>query len=328
MRLDQLTRRAVILLLGGAVAWPIGARAQEPGRIYRLGAVFASPRNAPFHVALLGELRRLGFIDGQNLMVDERGYGLRVDQMEEHAAEVVKSGVDVILAGGDAAVRAAQRTTAQIPILALTDDMVGQGFVRSLAKPGGNTTGVTLLASELDGKRQEILLEALPGARRIATLSDTNVSRASQLKALEDAARARGVELSVHRVTQVEEITPAVDAAKASNAAGLNVLASALFFNNRKIILDRAAALQLPAMYQWPEWAEEGGLIGYGPRILQLYRDIMSRQLAALLRGAKPADLPVEQPTRFDLVINLKAAQAIGHDIPAGLVLRADKVIE
>jgi ABC-type uncharacterized transport system substrate-binding protein len=210
----------------------------------------------------------------------------------------------------------------------LTDDMVGQGFVRSLAKPGGNTTGVTLLASELDGKRQEILLEALPGARRIATLSDTNVSRPSQLKALEDAARARGVELSVHRVTQVEEITPAVDAAKASNAAGLNVLASALFFNNRKIILDRAAALQLPAMYQWPEWAEEGGLIGYGPRILQLYRDIMSRQLAALLRGTKPADLPVEQPTRFDLVINLKAAQAIGHDIPAGLVLRADKVIE
>jgi putative tryptophan/tyrosine transport system substrate-binding protein len=115
---------------------------------------------------------------------------------------------------------------------------------------------------------------------------------------------------------------------KLLNAAGLNVLASALFFNNRKIILDRAAALRLPAMYQWPEWAEEGGLIGYGPRILQLYRDIMSRQLAALLRGTKPADLPVEQPTRFELVINLKAAQAIGHDIPAGLVLRADKVIE
>jgi putative ABC transport system substrate-binding protein len=279
-------------------------------------------------VAFFAELRRLGFIEGQNLAVDERGYGLRVEQMDEHAAELAQSGVDVIGVGGDAAVRAAQRAISQIPILALTDDMVGQGFVRSLAKPGGNTTGVTLLASELDGKRQEILLEALPGARRIATLSDTNVSRPSQLKALEDAARARGVELSVHRVTQVEEITPAVDAAKASNAAGLNVLASALFFNNRKIILDRAAALQLPAMYQWPEWAEEGGLIGYGPRILQLYRDIMSRQLAALLRGTKPADLPVEQPTRFDLVINLKAAQAIGHDIPAGLVLRADKVIE
>src|SRR5262249_44944567 len=203
------------------------------------------------HVALLGELRRFGFIDGENLMVDERGHALRVDQIEEHAAEVVKSGVDVIMVGGDAAVRAAQQATIQIPILALTDDMVGQGFVRSLAKPGGNTTGVTLLASELDGKRQEILLEAFAGARRIPTLSDTNVSRPSELKALEDAARARGVELSVHRVTQLEEIAPAVDAAKASNAAGLNVLASALFFNNRNIILDRAQALRLPAMYQW-----------------------------------------------------------------------------
>ena len=328
MQFGQLKRRAVISLLGCAVAWPFAARAQEPGRIYRLGAVFASPREAPHHVAFFAELRRLGFIEGQNLAVDARGYGLRVDQMDEHAAEVVKSGVDVIMVGGDAAVRAAQQATAQIPILALTDDMVGQGFVRSLAKPGGNTTGVTLLASELDGKRQEILLEALPGARRIATLSDTNVSRPSELKALEDAARARGVELSVHRVTQLEEIAPAVDAAKASNAAGLNVLASALFFNNRNIILDRAAALRLPAMHQWPEWAEEGGLIGYGPRILQLYRDIMSRQLAALLRGTKPADLPVEQPTRFELVINLRTAQAMGHDIPAGLVLRADKVVE
>ena len=324
MRFGQLKRRVVISLLGCAVAWPFAARAQEPGRIYRLGAVFASPREAPHHVAFFAELRRLGFIEGQNLAVDARGYGLRVDQMDEHAAEVVKSGVDVIMVGGDAAVRAAQQATIQIPILALTDDMVGQGFVRSLAKPGGNTTGVTLLASELDGKRQEILVEALPGARHIATLSDTNVSRSSELKALE----ARGVELSVHRVTQLEEIAPAVDAAKASNAAGLNVLASALFFNNRNIILDRAAALRLPAMYQWPEWAEEGGLIGYGPRILQLYRDIMSRQLAALLRGSKPADLPVEQPTRFELVINLRTAQAMGHDIPAGLVLRSDEVVE
>jgi len=324
-----MKRRDFITLLGGATAaWPLAARAQEPGRIYRLGAVVTSPREAPHHVGFFAELRRLGFIEGRNLAVDERGYALRVEQIDEHAAELAKSDVDVITVGGDAAVRAAQRATAQIPILALTDDMVGQGFVRSLAKPGGNTTGVTLLASELDGKRQEILLEALPGARRIATLSDTNVSRPSQLKTLEDAARARGVELSVHRVTQVEEITPAVDAAKALNAAGLNVLASALFFNNRKIILDRAAALQLPAMYQWPEWAEEGGLIGYGPRILQLYRDIMSRQLAALLRGTKPADLPVEQPTRFELVINLRTAQAIGLDVPAGLVLRADKVIE
>jgi putative ABC transport system substrate-binding protein len=154
--------------------------------------VHASPRDAPYHVAFFAELRRLGFIEGQNLAVDGRGYGLRVEQFEEHAAELVKAQVDVILAGGDAAVRATQWATAQIPILALTDDMVGQGFVRSLAKPGGNTTGVTILASELDGKRQEILMEAVPGVRRIAALADTNVTTPSRLRALEDAARARG----------------------------------------------------------------------------------------------------------------------------------------
>src|SRR5262245_19069169 len=187
--MPTLRRRNFIPLLGGAaVAWPLAARAQEPGRIYRLGGVFASPRDAAFHVALFGELRRLGFIGGQNLIVDWRGYGLRVEQFEEHATELVKAQVDVVLAGGDAAVRAARQATAQIPILAFTDDMVGQGFVRSLAKPGGNTTGVTILASELDGKRQDILMEAVPGVRRIAALADTNVTRPSQLQALQHAA--------------------------------------------------------------------------------------------------------------------------------------------
>jgi putative ABC transport system substrate-binding protein len=322
-------RRQFITLLGGAAAaWPLAARAQEPGRIYRLGVAASSPRDAPHHIAFFDELRRLGFIEGQNLLVDLAGYGLTVEQFEQHAAELVKARVDVIMAGGDAAVRAAQRATTEIPILALTDDMVGQGFVRSLAQPGGNTTGVTILASELDGKRQEILIEAVPGVRRVATLADTNTTPPSALRALEDAARARGVELSVHPVARREEIASAVDAAKASGAGALNVLGSALLFNNRSIIFERVAALRLPAIYQWPEMAEQGGLIGYGPLIVQLYRDILSRQLAKLLRGAKATDLPVEQPTRFELVINLKAAKAIGHEVPAGLVLRADKVIE
>jgi putative tryptophan/tyrosine transport system substrate-binding protein len=328
MQFDRLKRREFITLAGGAAAWPLAALAQEPGRIYRLGTVLTGARDAPYYVTLLEELRRFGFIDGQNLAVDASGYGLRPDQFEAHAAELVKAEVDVIFAGGDAAVRATQRATDKIPIVAMTDDMVGQGFVRSLAKPGGNTTGVTLLAFELDGKRQEILLEALPGAHRIAALADMNVSTPSQLKVLEDAAHARGVELSIHRAMRPEDIVPAVDAAKGSDAGGLNVLASALFFNNRRIISERVAVLGVPAMYQWPEWVDEGGLIGYGPRIFQLYRDILSRQLAAVLRGTKPADLPVEQPTRFELVINLKTAAAIGLDIPAGLVLRADKVIE
>jgi putative ABC transport system substrate-binding protein len=261
-------------------------------------------------------------------MVDWQGYGLRVEQFDEHAAELVKAQVDVIQAGGDAAVRAAQRATTEIPILALTDDMVGQGFVRSLAKPGGNTTGVTILASELDGKRLEILIEATPGVRRVAAIADRNVSPPSHLKTLEDAARKRGIEVSVCWVARQEDIASAIDAAKASDARALNVLASALLFNNRTIIFDRVAMLHLPAIYQWPEMADQGGLIGYGPRITQLYRDVQSRQLIKLLRGTKPADIPVEQPTKFELVINLRAAKAIGHEVPAGLVLRADKVIE
>jgi putative ABC transport system substrate-binding protein len=171
-------------------------------------------------------------------------------------------------------------------------------------------------------------MEAVPGLRRIAALADSNIIAPRRLQALQDAARARGVEFSVHRVAKPEEIVPAIDAAKTAGAAALNVLATSLLFNNRWVIFERAAALRVPAMYQFPEMAEEGGLIGYGPRLVQIYRELMTRQLVKLLRGAKLADLPVEQPTKFELVINLQTATAIGHEVPAGLVLRADKVIE
>ena len=323
-----MNRRAFITLLGAALACPFAARAQEPGRTYRLGGLHIAPRDAPHHVAFFEELRRFGFVEGQNLRVDSGGYGLRVDELAEHALGLVKARVDVILAGGDPAVRAAQRATAEIPILGLTDDMVGKGFVRSLAKPGGNTTGVTILASELDGKRQEILIEAMPGVSRIAALLDGATTPLSHLEELARAARARGVELSLHRASRPEEIAPAIDAAKASGARALNVLASAFLFNNRPIIFERVAALRLPAVYQWPEIADEGGLIGYGPRIVQLYRDVMARQVVRLMRGANPADIPVEQPTKFELVVNLKTARALGLDLPSNLAARADGVIE
>jgi ABC-type uncharacterized transport system substrate-binding protein len=324
-----MKRRVFITWLGGVMAtWPFVARGQEPGRIYRLGALFASPRDAPHSVALFDELRRLGFIEGSNLVIDAAGYGLPPERMEVHAADLMSGPVDVIVAAGDAAVRAAQRATTSIPILAFTDDMVGQGFVHSLSKPGGNITGVTILASELDGKRQEILIEAVPGARRIAALVDSNVTTPSQLSMLEDAARARGIELSIHRVAWREEIGSAIDAAKATGAGALNVLASSLLFNSRAFIFHRVAALRLPAVYQFPEMAEQGGLIGYGPLLVQLFHDIVSRQLAKLLRGSKPADLPVEQPTKFELVINLRTAKAMGHELPTELLSRADKLIE
>jgi len=163
---------------------------------------------------------------------------------------------------------------------------------------------------------------------RIAVLADRNTSSASHLRALEEAARTAGLEFSVHQVSSAGDILPALDGVRSSGAKALNVLASALLFNNRTTVLDRVAALRLPAIYQWPEMAAQGGLIGYGPSIVQLYKDIQGRQLVRLLRGARPADLPVEQPTKFELVINLRTAMALGLTIPQSLLTRADDIIE
>jgi putative ABC transport system substrate-binding protein len=322
-------RREFITLLGGAVAaWPLAVRAQEPGRIYRLGELSLTPRNAPWHVALFDAVKSDGLIAGQNLVVDDQGFGLRVGQLAEHASVIVKAQVDVIHCGGDPPVRAAQQATKEIPILGVAEDMVGSRFVGSLAKPGGNTTGASLLSSELDGKRQEILMEAVPGAHRYAALADVNSSSPQRLQMLEEITRARGAELLIYRVAKSEEIAGAIDAAKNSGAVALNVLASALLYNNRQIVLPRTAALALPTIYQWPTVAAEGALIGYGPRLERIYGDIISRQLVKLLRGVAPADIPVEQPTKFDLVINLTTAKALGLTIPPSVLARADEVIE
>jgi putative tryptophan/tyrosine transport system substrate-binding protein len=237
-----MKRRELFRLLGGAAAaWPLAAHPQEPGRTYRLGSLHFSPLRAPNHVAVFDELRRQGFVAGQNLWVDERGYGLHVDQLAAHAAELVKASADVIYCGGDANVRAAQQATQTIPIVAASEDMVRSGFVRSLAKPGGNTTGVSILSPELDGKRQEILTEAVPGIRRMAALADSNTNSPDQLKALQEAARARGFELSIYRVASPEEIAGAIEAAQSSGAEALNVLASSLLYGNRQIVLARVA---------------------------------------------------------------------------------------
>jgi putative ABC transport system substrate-binding protein len=324
-----MRRRDLIKAIAvSAITCPLVARAQEVSRVHRLGNLISATRDAPHHVAFYKEVERLGFIVGKNFLVDWNGYGLSSEQFAEHAAQLVKDQVDIIHAGGDAAVRAAQQGTSTIPILALADDMLGQGFVRSLSKPGGNTTGVSIVAGDLDTKRQDILIEAITGLRHLAALVDAKTTAQHQLDHLTNAARERGIELSLHQVTAVEEIAAAINAAKEEGAGALNVLASPLFFNNRPIIFERTAALELPAIYQWPEMAEQGGLIGYGPSISQLYRDVMARQFVQLLHGIKPADLPVEQPTKFEMVINLKTAKTIGLKFPTSILLRADKVIE
>jgi putative tryptophan/tyrosine transport system substrate-binding protein len=325
----DMRRRKFISLLGGAAAgWPLSALAQEAGRKYRIAFLSPIPRNRPNIVALFDELQQFGFVEGQNLTIDHRAYGQHIELLSKYAEELFATPADVIIAAGDPAIRVAQQATKTTPILASADDMVGSGFVSSLAKPGGNTTGVSFQSTELDGKRQDILIEAVPGLGRMAALADTNTTAPRRLEALQGAARAHGVTLSIHRVTSADQIAPAIDAAKKSEAGALNVLASPLFSSNRQVVIDRAAALQLPAIYQWPEMAEEGGFLGYGPRLVQIYRGILARQLIKLLRGAKPGDLPVEQPTKFEFVINMKTAKALGLAVSKSMQLLADDVIE
>jgi putative ABC transport system substrate-binding protein len=323
-----MLRREFITLIGGAAAGPFAAMAQEPGRTYRLSCLLPFTRDVPVNVAFFDEVRRRGFIEGQNLTIDYRAFAPHVDLISQYAAELVKAQPDVIYAGGGAAIRAVQQATKTIPILGITDDMVGEGLADSLARPNGNTTGISILATELDGKRQEILIEAVPGLRRMAALADSTNSVVAKLDEQREAARARNIELSIYRVAKGEEIAAAIDAAKTSGAAALNVLASPMLDVNHQLIMDRAAVLRLPAMFQWPEVGEEGGFSAYGPRLIDVLRDLQARQLVQLLRGVKLADIPVEQPTKFELVINLRTAQAIGHEVPAGLLLRADKIIE
>ena len=327
-----MRRREFIGVLSSVAAsgmvWPLAVYAQERGRMYRLGSLHQSRRDAPHHVAFFEELRRQGFVEGQNLLADAQGYGLRVDQLLEHATKIVKAQVDVIISAGAPAVRVAQEATKTIPILALSSDMVAQGFVRSLANPEGNTTGINLLAPELDGKRQEILMEVVPGARRMASLVDPKYTSPQQAQALQEAARTHGIELVNYPVSTPDEIVSAIETAKKTGAQALNVLASAFLYSNRPLIFEHVAALRMPAMYEFPTEGEEGGLIAYGPSLVQLYRDVFARQLVKLLRGAKPTDMPIEQPTKFELVVNLKTAKALGLTIPETFLTRADEVIE
>jgi putative ABC transport system substrate-binding protein len=326
----MMTRRKVIgaiAVLGGAwIHGAIGASAQEQGRTYRLGFLVPIGRQAPGIVAFFDELRSHGFIEGKNLVVVPNGFEVR-DRFDEHAAALVEAAPDAIVSGADLATRALQRATRTIPLIGMTEDMVAAGLVNSLARPGGNTTGISLLSPELDGKRQEILMELVPEARRIGALADVRITPPSHLQALQHAARARGIDLSIFGVSESAGIATAVDRAKASGIDALNVLATPLFFAHADAVIERVVALRLPTMHQWPELAEHGALAGYGPRFTQIQRQ-RAGMVVKVLRGAKPADLPVEQPTKFELAVNLKTARALGIAIPPSILLRADEVIE
>ena len=322
-------REFITGIAGFAAAWPPAASAQQAGRGYKIGFLNPSGRVAPPTVAFLDELRLNGFVEGQNLEIIPRGFDLRSDQAAELAVSIVKAAPDAIYSGGEVATRAVQAATTTLPIIAVSSDMVAEKLVTSLARPGGNTTGVSILAPELDSKRLDILIEAVPTVRRVAILADAKITPAQHLRSLHDAAQAHGIELSVFAVAKPDDIAPAMEQAKAAGAGALNVLASPLFgaYPNRAVVVGYPVRLHLPAIYEWPEIAEEGGLLAYGPRFTGIFRQ--AAQLATkVLRGAKPSDIPVEQPTRFELIVNLKTARTIGLDLPAEIALRADRVIE
>ncbi len=323
-----MRRRDFIALLGGAAAvWPLAARAQQD-RLPLVGVLRPNPKDIieTFAEPFRRYMKAIGWEEGRNirfLFVWAEGRSERASAL---AGELVARNVDLIIPFGDPAIRAAQRATRTIPIVGMTDDMVGSGLAASLARPGGNTTGVSILASELNVKRLEILHEFVPQARRIAVLADsTTIS--STGSGLTSAARNLDLELVRFEAGSPDELDRALDAIAAAKVEAVNVLASPLLNVSRLQIIDRMRDARLPAIYQWAETAEDGGLLAYGPRNLLCYRHIVGL-VDKVLRGAKPADLPIEQPSKFELAINLKTAGALGMTIQPALLLRADEVIE
>jgi putative ABC transport system substrate-binding protein len=318
-------RRDLITLLGGAATWPLVARAQQ-GRLPVVGVLRPSAKDAePFVEPFRRYMKAIGWEEGRNIRFLFAWMEGRNERAPLLAGDFVAQNVDLIVTFGDPAIRAAQRATQSIPIVGMTDDMVGSGLVASLARPGGNTTGVSILAPELNVKRLELLHEFVPQARRIAVLADpSTISTHAQLTS---AARDLGVELVVFEVQNPDQIGGPLDEIAAAKVEAVNVLASPQLYGARYLIIERLGNARLPAIYQFPEAAEEGGLLSYGPRLLLCFRHVVSL-VDKVLRGAKPADLPIEQPSKFELVVNLKTASALDMTISPALLLRADEVIE
>ena len=322
----DMRRREFISLLGGtAVALPIVARAQQ-GRLPVVGALRSNSKDTEaFAEPFRRYMKAIGWEEGRNirfLFVWAEGRNERAPAL---AGELVAKNVDLIITFGDPAIRAAQRATQTIPIVGMTDDMIGSGLAVSMARPGGNTTGVSILTLELDVKRLEILHEFLPQARRIAVLADpSTISTRAQLTS---AARDLALELVRFEAQSPDEIGNALDAVASAKVDAVNVLASPILNAAHRLIIERMHNARLPTIYQFPESAEDGGLLAYGPRVLESYRRIVYF-VDRILKGAKPADLPIEQPTKFELVVNLKTASALSLTIPPALLARADEVIE
>ena len=317
----------VVLAVGLAFS-PLAAEAQQAGKVPRVGVLYPGG-SAPLSLrmeAFRQGLRESGYVEGNTVAIESRYADGRGERLVKLAADLVQREVSVIATSGDLATRVVQQATATIPIVAFTDDLVGAGLVASHARPGGNTTGISILSPELNVKRLQLLKEVSPGISRVVVLWDPATGTA-QLKVIEAAAGSLGVQLRVLEVRSPDALENAFRLAQKERTQALNVLASPLLAAYSQRIVDLAAKGRLPAIYQWREHVQAGGLMSYGPVLFETWRQT-GLLVGRVLKGAKPADLPVEQPTKFELVINLKTAKALGLTIPQSVLLRADQVIE
>jgi len=325
-KLVGIVALAVILAICGA-----RAGAQQPTKNPRIGYVTASSRsNVPARIeAFQRGMRELGYVEDKNVAIEWRFGDGKPERLPGLVAELVRLKLDVIVTAGPSTNRAAKEATVTIPIVMAYDtDPVGNGFVASLARPGGNITGLSTLSPEISGKQLELLKEIVPGLSRVAVLGNsTNPGNAGSLKEIELAGRAFKVNLQYLDVIDPKDIEAAFRAAGKERAGAVLVLASNLFNSHRTQVVELAVKGRLPAIYPYPEYVEDGGLMTYGTSFTDLFRRAAT-YVDKILKGTKPADLPVEQPIKFEFIVNLKAAKQIGLTIPPSVLARADRVIQ
>ena len=329
----KMKRRDFIALLGGAAAWPLAARAQQPGeRVRRVGVLMSmaadDPEGQPRITALAQGMRELGWAVGRNLQIDYRWAAGDPDRIRKYAAELVALAPDVILANSTPLVAALQQATPTVPIVFVgVADPVGAGLVQSLARPGNNSTGFIVFEYGISGKWLELLKEIAPRVTRAAVVRELAIAGTGQLGAIQSVAPSFGVELFPIGVRDAPEIERAVTAFSRGSNGGLIVTGGPSTQVHRHLIITLAAQHLLPAVYPYRYFVANGGLISYGPDLIDQYRRAAS-YVDRILKGEKPADLPVQAPTKYELVINLKTAKALGIEMPASVLARADEVIE
>jgi ABC-type uncharacterized transport system substrate-binding protein len=328
-----MDRRTFGLFLAGSfVVCPLSAFAQASAKVRRIG--YMNLRSGPneMDAVFIEAMRELGYVEGRNLIIEYRFAAGNEERLKEMAADLVSQNVDLIVVVATPVVRAAKETTSTVPIvIAAVPDPVNSGLVASLARPGGNITGMTILTTELAPKRLQLVRELVPNATRVAVLVALGLSPQSgtalMVAELRAASKQLGVELFVHEVSNADDLADGFASMRRERVQMLIVQASPLTVDLRKQIADLSARDRLPALYEFRNFVDAGGLLSYGPSLAESFRRAAT-YVDKILRGAKPADLPIEQPTKFELVINLKTAKALGLTIPQSLLARADEVIQ